>query len=68
MEIQAKEELKAEEHPEGSSIRLWFDPYEPRHLHMTEDDERLGDGMKRIGWYFILGAAVLSLAIGFFAF
>ncbi len=68
VEIQSKEELKPEEHPEGSSIRLWFDPYEPRHLHMTEDDEHLGDGMKRIGWFFILGSAVLSLLVGFFAF
>ena len=68
VEIQSKEELKPEEHPEGSKVRLWFDPYEPKHLHMTEDDGKLGDGMKRIGWFFILGAAVLSLVIGVFAF
>ena len=68
VEVQSKEELKPEEYPEGSKVPLWFDPYEPRRLHMTEDDDNLGDGMKRIGWYFILGAAVLSLAIGFFAF
>ena len=67
-EIQSKEELKPEEHPEGSTVHLWFDPYKPKHLHMTEDDNELGDGMKRIGWFFILGAAVLSLVIGFFAF
>ena len=68
VEVQAKEELKPEEYPEGATVRLWFDPYEPRHLHITEDDNELGGGMKRIGWYFILGAAVLSLVIGFFAF
>ena len=68
VEIQAKEELKPEEHPEGSELTVWFDPYEPRHLHMTEDDDQLGDGMKRIGWFLILGAAVLSLIVGVFAF
>ena len=68
LEVQAKEELKPEEHPEGSMVHLWFDPYEPRHLHMTEDDDQLGDGMKRIGWFLILGAAVLSLIVGVFAF
>lgn len=68
VEVQAKEELKPEEYPEGATVRLWFDPYEPRRLHMTEDDNELGSGMKRIGWYFILGAAVLSLVIGFIAF
>lgn len=68
VEIQSREELKPEEHPEGSTVHLWFDPYKPKHLHMTEDDNELGDGMKRIGWFFILGAAVLSLVIGFFAF
>ena len=68
IEVQAKEELKPEEYPEGAAVRLWFDPYEPKHLHITEDDNELGAGMKRIGWYFILGAAVLSLVIGFFAF
>lgn len=67
-EFQSKEELKPEEHPEGSKVHLWFDPYEPRHLHMTEDDGELGDGMKRIGKFFILGAAVLSVIIGVFAF
>ena len=67
-EIQSKEELKPEEHPEGSMVRLWFDPHEPKHLHMTEDDGELGDGMKRIGKFFILGAAVLSVIIGVFAF
>jgi|GEM_PF-4080089 len=68
IEIQSKEELKTEEHPEGSTVRLWFDPYAPQHLHMTEDDGDLGAGMKRIGRYFILGAAVLSVIIGAFAF
>lgn len=67
-EFQSKEELKPEEHPEGSKVHLWFDPYEPRHLHMTEDDGEPGDGMKRIGKLFILGAAVLSAIIGVFAF
>ena len=67
VEIQAKEELKPEEHPEGSLVRLWFDPYEPKHLHITEDDGELGSGMKRIGWFFIAGAAVLSLVVGFIA-
>ena len=67
-EFQSKEELKPEEHPEGSKVHLWFDPYEPRHLHMTEDDGELGDGMKRISKFFILGAAVLSAIIGVFAF
>ena len=67
-EIQSREELKPEEHPEGSMVRLWFDPYEPKHLHMTEDDGELGGGMKRIGKFFILGAAVLSVIIGVFAF
>ncbi len=64
VEIQAKEELKPEEYPEGSAVRLWFNPYEPKHLHITEDDGELGSGMKRIGWYFIGGAAVLSLVVG----
>ena len=64
VEIQAKEELKPEEHPEGSLVRLWFDPYAPKHLHITEDDGELGSGMKRIGWYLIGGAAVLSLVVG----
>ena len=68
VEIQSREELKPEEHPVDSTVRLWFDPYDPRRLHMTEDDDELGDGMKRIGWFFILGAAVLSLIIGAFAF
>ena len=63
IEVQSKEELKPEEHPVGSTVRLWFDPYEPRHLHMTEDDGELGSGMMRIGWYFILGAGVLTLVI-----
>ena len=67
-EIQAREELKPEEHPEGSKVSLWFDPYEPRHLHMTQDDNEIGSGMKRLSWYFILGAAVLSLIVGVFAF
>ena len=67
-EIQAKEELKPEEYPEGSFVRLWFDPYAPKHLHITEDDSELGSGMKRIGWFCIGGAAVLSLVIGCFAF
>ena len=68
IEVQAREELKPEEYPEGAEVRLWFDPYEPKHLHITEDDNELGAGMKRIGWYFILGAAVLSLVIGAFVF
>ncbi len=68
VEVQAREELKPEEHPEGSVIRLWFDPWEPKRLHMTEDDGQLGDGMMRIGWLFILGAAVLSVIVGVFAF
>ena len=68
VEIQAREELKPQEHPEGSMVRLWFDPYEPKHLHMTEDDGELGDGMKRIGRFFILGAAVVSLIVGVIAF
>ena len=63
VEIQSREELKPEEHPEGSGVRLWFDPYEPKHLHMTEDDGELGSGMKRIGWFFILGAGVLTLIL-----
>ena len=67
-QIQAKEELKPEEHPEGSKVTLWFDPYDPRHLHMTPDDNEIGSGVKRLSLFFILGAAVLSLAIGFFAF
>ena len=61
MEIQSKEELKPEEHPEGSTLRLWFDLYEPTHVHLTEDDGDLGGGMKRIGLYLILGAAVLTV-------
>lgn len=68
VEVQSKEELKPEEHPEGSAVRLWFDPYAPDHLHPSEDDGELGAGMQRIGWYFILGAAVLSLILGFFSF
>lgn len=67
-QIQAREELKPEEHPEGSKVTLWFDPYEPRHLHMTPDDNEIGSGMKRLSLFFILGAAVLSLIIGVFAF
>ena len=67
-EIQAKEELKPDEHPEGSALTVWFDPYEPKHLHLTQDDNEIGRGMKRIGWFFILGAVVLSLVIGVFAF
>ena len=63
VEIQSREELKPEEHPEGSGVRLWFDPYEPKHLHMTEDDGELGSGVKRIGWFFILGAGVLTLIL-----
>lgn len=63
VQVQAKEELKPEEYPEGSFVRLWFDPYEPKHLHMTQDDNELGAGMKRIGWYLIGGAAVVSLAV-----
>ena len=35
---------------------------------MTEDDGELGDGMKRISKFFILGAAVLSAIIGVFTF
>ncbi len=68
VEIQAKEELKPEEHPEGSELAVWFDPYEPRHLHLTEDDDGVGSGMVRLSLFFILGAAVLSLIIGSFAF
>ena len=67
-EIQAKEELKPDEHPEGSALTVWFDSYEPKHLHLTQDDNEIGSGMKRIGWFFILGAVVLSLVIGVFAF
>ena len=63
VEVQSKEELKPEEYPVGSAVRLWFDPYEPRHLHMTEDDNDLGHGMMRIGWFFIIGAAVLTVVI-----
>ncbi len=62
-EIQAREELKIEEHPEGSTVRVWFDPYEPRHLHMTEDDNELGDGMIRIGKFFMIGAGVVTLVL-----
>ncbi len=47
---------------------MWFDPYEPKRLHLTQDDNEIGRGMKRIGWFFILGAVVLSLVIGVFAF
>ena len=68
VEVQAKEELKPEEYPEGATVRLWFDPYEPKRLHLTQDDNEIGRGMKRIGWFFILGAVVLSLVIGVFAF
>ena len=63
VEVQFKEELKPEEHPEGSTVRLWFDPYEPKHLHMTEDDNDLGHGMIRLGWFFIAGAAVLTVVL-----
>ena len=62
-EIQSKEELKPEEHPVGSTVRLWFDPYDPRRLHMTEDDNDLGRGMMRIGWFCVAGAAVLALIL-----
>ena len=65
-EIQAREELKPEEYPEGSNLRLWFDPYAPQRLHISTDDDELGSGMKRIGWYFITGAAVVSLIISLF--
>ena len=67
-QIQAREELKPDERPEGSALTVWFDPYEPKHLHLTQDDNEIGSGMKRIGWFFILGAVVLSLVIGVFAF
>ncbi len=67
-QIQAKEELKPEEHPEGSKVTLWFDPYDPRHLHMTPDDNEIGSGVKRLSLFFILGAAVVSLIVGVFAF
>ena len=63
VEIQSKEELKPEEYPVGSTVRLWFDPYDPRHLHITEDDNDLGHGMMRIGWFLIIGAAVLTVII-----
>ena len=63
VEVQSKEELKPEEHPEGSTVHLWFDPYEPKHLHMTEDDNDLGHGMIRLGWFFIAGAAVLTVVL-----
>ena len=63
VEVQAREELKPEEYPEGAVVRLWFDPCEPKHLHVTEDDNELGAGMKRIGWFFILGAAAVSLVV-----
>ena len=63
VEVQSKEELKPEEYPVGSAVRLWFDPYEPRHLHMTEDDNDLGHGMIRLGWFFIAGAAVLTVVL-----
>ena len=63
VEVQSKVELKPEEHPEGSTVRLWFDPYEPKHLHMTEDDNDLGHGMIRLGWFFIAGAAVLTVVL-----
>lgn len=68
VEIQAKEELKPEEYPEASKLTVWFDPYEPKHLHLTEDDNEIGSGMVRLSLYFILGSAVLSLIIGVFAF
>ncbi len=67
-EIQAREELDPKEHPEGQEMTVWFDPYEPNHLHLTEDDNEVGSGVMRLSWYFILGAAVLSLIVGFFAF
>ena len=63
VEVQAREELKPEEHPEGSTVRLWFDPYDPRHLHITEDDNDLGHGMMRIGWFFVGGAAIVTVVI-----
>ena len=63
VEVQSREELKIEEHPVGSTVRLWFDPYDPKRLHMTEDDNELGSGMKRIGWIFIGGGAVVTLII-----
>lgn len=65
-EIQSKEELTPEDHPEGSQVRLWFDPYEPKRLHMTEDDNELGDGMMRIGWFFMIGAGVVTVAVSLF--
>ena len=63
VQIQSREELKPEEHPVGSTVRLWFDPYDPRRLHMTEDDNDLGHGMMRLGWIFIGGAAVLTVVL-----
>ena len=63
VQIQSREELKPEEHPEGSTVRLWFDPYDPRHLHITEDDNDLGHGMMRLGWFFVAGAAIVTVVI-----
>ena len=68
VEIQAREELKPEEHPQGSELTVWFDPYKPKRLHLTEDDNEIGSGMVRLSLFFILGAAVLSLIVGVFAF
>lgn len=65
-QVRSREGLDPEAHPEGSEVRLWFDPYAPEHLHISEDDNELGDGMKRIGRYFILGAAVVSLIVSLF--
>ena len=45
---------------------LWY--ARNRGLTKGEDDNEIGRGMKRIGWFFILGAVVLSLVIGVFAF
>ena len=67
-ELQAREELKPEDHPEGSELTVWFDPYEPQRLHLTTDDNGIGSGMVRLSLFFILGAAVLSLIVGCFAF
>ena len=63
VEIQAREELKPEEYPEGSAVTVWFDPYEPKRLHMTQDDGDTGAGMMRIGACFIGGAAVLTVVV-----
>ena len=66
VEIQSKEELKPEEYPVGATVRLWFDPYEPKHLHITEDDTDLGHGMMRIGWFFVAGAAIVTVVVSLF--